>query len=171
MSQLMALALSIGILGGIATWLFLAVGGVLIWAAFIAAACYFQAGADNNALKNTIVSNVFGSFSGWLTAMIILSVSVDLTKGLWEGIVVLVTVFGTIYASKVPALGLIPGNVYGYAATFAFLLQTPDALTTANLTSFSWSNAFLAVSVSMVLGAVYGMVSGKVAGMLTAKAA
>jgi hypothetical protein len=51
------------------------------------------------------------------------------------------------------------------------LLQTPDALTTANLTSFSWSNAFLAVSVSMVLGAIYGMISGKMAGMLTAKAA
>jgi hypothetical protein len=42
MSSLVALALSVGVLGGIAAWLFLTVGAILIWAAFVAWACFFS---------------------------------------------------------------------------------------------------------------------------------
>ena len=36
MQTIPALALSVAVLGGIATWMFLTVGGILIWAAFMA---------------------------------------------------------------------------------------------------------------------------------------
>ena len=61
MSSLVALSLSIGLLGGVATLIFLKVGGLLIWAAFIAWACFFATGGNTEALKNTIVCNVFGA--------------------------------------------------------------------------------------------------------------
>ena len=89
MSQLVALSVSIGVLGGVATWLYLT-AGLLIWAGFIAWACYFHSGADGAALKNTIVCNAFGSFCAWVAALIILSFPMADTLGLpvWAAIVV-----------------------------------------------------------------------------------
>jgi len=42
MSQLAALSLAIGVLGAVATFLFLKIGGVVIWAAFVAWGCFFH---------------------------------------------------------------------------------------------------------------------------------
>jgi hypothetical protein len=94
----------------------------------------------------------------------------SLTLPVWAGIVVGLTVLGMCLAAHIPALSAIPASVYGYAATFAYLLQTQGALTTGNLLSASMANAFVLVAVSMALGAVFGMVSGKLAASLTAKA-
>jgi hypothetical protein len=171
MSSLVALSVSIGVLGAIATILFLNVS-LLIWAGFLAWACYFHAGGNDAALKNTIVCNTFGSFCAWVAAVVILSVPLadSLTLPVWAGIVVGLTVLGMCLAAHVPALSAIPASVYGYAATFAYLLQTQGALTRENLLSASMANAFLLVVISMALGALFGMASGKVAAALTAKA-
>ena len=59
MSQLVALAVSIGLLGGVATILYLKVG-LLIWAGFLAWACFFHSGGNNAALQSTIICNIFG---------------------------------------------------------------------------------------------------------------
>jgi hypothetical protein len=171
MSSLVALSVSIGVLGAIATVLFLNVN-LLIWAGFLAWACYFHAGGNDAALKNTIVCNTFGSFCAWAAAVVILSVPLadSLTLPVWAGIVVGLTVLAMCLAAHIPALSAIPASVYGYAATFAYLLQTQGALTSENLMSASMANAFLLVTISMALGAVFGMASGKVAAALTAKA-
>lgn len=170
MSSLVALSVSIGVLGGIATILYLNLG-LLIWAGFLAWACYFHAGGNDAALKNTIVCNAFGSFCAWVAALIILSFPLadSLTLPVWAGIVVGLTVMGMCLAAHVPALSAIPASVYGYAATFAYLLQTQGALTRENLTSASMANAFVLVVVSMALGAVFGMASAKVGAALTSK--
>ena len=169
MSSLVALSVSIGVLGGIATILYLNVG-LLIWAGFLAWACYFHAGGNDTALKNTIVCNIFGSFCAWVAALIIVSVSVTLPNAVWPGIVVGVTVLAMCLAAHIPALSAIPASVYGYAATFAYLLQTQGALTRENLLSASMANALVIVAVSMALGAIFGMVSGKAGAALTTKA-
>ena len=171
MSSLVALSVSIGVLGGIATILYLNVG-LLIWAGFLAWACYFHAGGNDAALKNTIVCNAFGSFCAWVAALIILSfpLAETLTLPVWAGIVVGLTVLAMCLAAHIPALSAIPASVYGYASTFAYLLQTPNALSVENLMSASLANAFLLVVVSMALGAIFGMASGKVGAALTAKA-
>src|SRR4030095_2053018 len=59
MTPLVALALSIGVLGGVATALFLKAGW-FIWAGFIAWACFFHTGGDTEALKKTIIGNLCG---------------------------------------------------------------------------------------------------------------
>jgi hypothetical protein len=171
MSSLVALSVSIGVLGAIATVLYLNVN-LLIWAGFLAWACYFHAGGNDAALKNTIVCNTFGSLCAWVAAVVILSVPLadSLTLPVWAGIVVGLTVLAMCLAAHIPAFSAIPASVYGYAATFGYLLQTQGALTRENLMSASMANAFLLVVVSMALGAVFGMASGKVAAALTAKA-
>jgi len=173
MKQLSALSLAIGILGAVATFICLKFGGLLIWAVFIAWGCFFQCGGDDSALRNTIVSNIFGSLVASIGALIILNVPLanSLSLPLWAAIVVGVTVWLICIAANVKALSTIPANVYGYAATFAFLLQTPDKLSTSALTSVSMSNAFIAVSISMVVGALFGYASGKLGATLTSKTA
>ncbi len=173
MSKMVALSLSIGVLGGIAAWAFLSVGGILIWAAFIGWACFFHLGGDNNALRNTIVGTIFGSIAAWIAAVVILAIPLadKLTLPLWAGIVVGVTVWAICYAANIKALSSIPANVYGYAATFAFLLQTPDALSLSSLMSLSLGNAVITVSLSLAIGAVLGLASAKGATAIGPRAA
>jgi hypothetical protein len=171
MSALVALSVSIGILGGIATILYLKLG-LLIWAGFLAWACFFHTGGTTAALKTTIICNIFGALCAWVAAVIIVSVplATSLTLPVWAGIVVGLTVLILCLAANIPALSSIPASVYGYAAVFAYLLQTPDTMAKEKLLSASLANAFLIVAVSMILGALFGFVSGKMAGALTAKA-
>lgn len=167
MSQLVALSVSIGVLGGIATFLFLNLG-LLIWAAFVAWACFFHSGGDTNGLRNTIVGNVFGAFCAWLAAVILLSVPLGDTLGLplWAALVVGVTVLGMCLAAHIKAFSVIPASVYGYASTFAFLLQTAGMLNKDKLMSASLQNGLVVVALSMVIGALFGFASGKVGALL-----
>lgn len=171
MSQLAALALSVGVLGGLAVWVFLSVGGILIWAAFIAWGCFFQSGGDSDALRNTIVCNIFGAVAAWLTAVIILAIPLadKLTLPLWAGIVAGIVIWIVVYAANIKAFAVIPASVYGFAAVFAFILQTPEKLNLASLMSLNFNNGLIVVAVSMVIGAILGFISGKVAAALTAK--
>jgi len=169
MSSLVALALSVAVLGGVAAWLFLSVGSILIWAAFVAWACFFHSGGDVPALKSTIISNIFGVVAAWVAALVILSVpmAATLTLPVWAGIVVAITIFIYILMSKIEVFASIPGSTYGYACTFGFLLQTPEKLSMEALTSVSMSNALIVVPISMVIGALFAFVSGKGAAALT----
>lgn len=167
MSQLVALSVSIGLLGGLATILYLKVG-LLIWAGFIAWACFFHSGGDTAALKNTIVGNAFGAFLAWVAALIILSFPLADSLGLpvWAGIVVGLTVLALCLGAHLKAFSVIPASVYGYAATFAYLLQTADALDQGKLMSAGRGNALILVVVSMAVGALFGLASGKLGGVL-----
>lgn len=172
MPQLVALSVSIGVLGGLATWLFLSTG-LPIWAAFIAWACFFLAGGDTKALQNTIVCSIFGAICAWVAAIVILGVPLAgvLTLPLWGGIVVGVTVLLMCLAAHIKALSTIPASVLGYAATAAYFLQTTGALSLDKLTSVTLGNALIIVVIAMVIGAILGLLSGKLAGALTGKAA
>jgi hypothetical protein len=172
MSQLVALSISIGLLGGIATFIYLKLG-LAIWAGFIAWACFFHCGGDSNALKQTIVGNIFGAICAWVAALIILTVPLGDSLGLplWAGIVVGITVFIMCIAAHIKALAVIPASVYGYAATFAYLLLTAQAMVIAEMTAVDFKrNAFLFVVISMALGALFGMASAKLGAALAKKA-
>lgn len=173
MSLLVALSISISVLGGVATWAFLSAwsGPVLIWAAFVAWGCFYHTGGDEAALKNTIVGNIFGVVCAWSAALVILSIPMAATLGLpvWAGIVVGVSVLLLVLAAHIPSFSVIPASVYGYASTFAFLLQTPEALSVASLTGVNFGNALLIIPASMALGALFGYASAKLGGMLVAK--
>ena len=171
MKQLTAISLSVALLALIATWLYLSVGTILIWAAFLAWASFYHSGSDNDALRNTVVCTIFGCFMAWIAAVAILAIPLAAKLGLpfWAAIVVGITVFIVCYAANVKALALIPATFYGYAGTFAFLLQTPGKLSLANLTSLSLNNAPIVVGISLVIGAGFAYASAKLAEALTAK--
>jgi hypothetical protein len=162
MSQLVALSVSIGLLGGVATWLYLTTG-LLIWAGFIAWACFFHSGGDNAALKNTIVCNIFGAFCAWIALLLLVNVGA-LPAPVTVGLTVLVLCLG----AHIKAFSVIPASVYGYAATAGYFLLSATAKD--NLMALNMANPLILVAVSMALGAVFGLASGKLAGMLKGKA-
>ena len=166
MSKLVALSLSIGVLGGIATFVFLQfMPDYLIWAAFVAWACFFHTGGDNEALKKTITCNLFGALCAWVAAVLL--VTVMPAGALWAGVTVGATVLVMCLGAHVGALATIPASVYGYASVFAFLLGNPTAhLTKEALMTAGPQNGFIAVGASMVVGAVLGLASGKLGAAL-----
>jgi len=180
MPQLVALSLSIAVLGAI--WAFLALGPlsglVLVWAGFVAWGCFFHSGGDNSALVKTIVGNIYGIVIAWIALMIIVNVAMPGLGVVWPAIVVGVTVFFLVIVASVDVLSVVPANVYGYAATVAYSLHQPSAAGEGgamgtgplqNLTSASLENPLILLIVSMVIGAIFGFVSGKLAGALTKK--
>lgn len=172
MSQLTALSVSIALLGGV--WVFLALGplagNVLVWAGFIAWGCYFHTGGDNAALKKTIAGNIYGAILAGVALLLVVKNPIGLPAAIAAPVYVAATVFFlVIVADKCDLLSVVPANVYGYAATVAYSLSVPTAEGVgplASLTAASMANPVLLLSVSYVLGAVFGMASGKLAGVL-----
>jgi Protein of unknown function (DUF1097) len=162
MNLVTALAIVIGVLGGVATWLYVgpvAGLGLQIWATFIAWACFFHCGGKEDGLKNTIAGNIWGAIMGTIVLILVQKAGGGaMGAGLWVAITVAVLIF----AAQIPLLGSIPAGVYGYAATAGFaLLKGSDAL------DFSLGTGpFTTVVVSMVIGAVLGYISEKIAGAI-----
>jgi hypothetical protein len=167
MTPLVALALSIGVLGGLATALYLKVG-LAIWAGFIAWACFFHTGGDTEALKKTIIGNLFGIFCAAVAAFLLLNTNLGAAG---PPVIVGVTVFLMVLGAHLKPFSTVPASVYGYAATFAYLLQTAEAMVIGKLVAVDITgNPILVVAISMVLGALFGLASAKLAGALTKKA-
>ncbi len=171
MTSHIALSVSIGVLGGIAAALCLGPlsGIVLIWAVFIAWACFFAIGGDGKALQNTIVCTILGAVFAWVALLIILGVPLAgvLTLPIWAGIVIGLTVLIMCLLAQIEVFSSIPASVLGYASVAGYALQTPDALTMGALTSGSFNNALVVIVISLVVGAILGIVSGKVGDALT----
>ena len=170
MTPLVALALSIGLLGGIATALYLKVG-LAIWAGFIAWACFFHSGGDTEALKKTIIGNLFGIFMAAIAAVLLLG-SVGASRGgAAAPVIVGVTVFLMVLGAHLKPFSTIPASVYGYAATFAAILMAAQAVVVGDLMVVGIAgNPVIKVAISMVVGALFGIASAKLAGALTKKA-
>ncbi len=171
MDMITALAVSIGLLGGVAAWLFLGpIGGLglSIWAAFIAWASFYHCGGKEAGLQKTIVNNVFGAIIGWIALMLVTQIPLAASLGLplWAGICVAVTVFILVIAAKAPMLSDIPAGVLGFASVVALSLagNRLSALTGASL-----ENPLVNIVISMVIGALFGYVSEKAAGALAKK--
>jgi len=185
MPQLVALSLSIAVLGAIWAYLALGVlfGYVLVWAGFIAWGCFFHTGGDQKALIKTICGNIFGIIVAWIALLIIVKAGLGADIGgnpIGAAIVVGVTVFFLVIVAKIDQLSAVPANVYGYAATVAWAVSapsaagaTPDVMGSGplfSLTAPSFANPLVILIVSMVLGAIFGYVSGQLAGVLGKKA-
>lgn len=170
MSNLVALSISIAVLGGIATALCLGPlsGIVIIWIVFISWACFFAIGGDGKALQNTIVCNIEGALLAWIGLLIFLGIPLaeTLSVPIWAGIVVAVTVLIMCLLAHVEVFSSIPASVFGYASVAAYALQTDGAMTMGALTGGS-NNAIIVVVISAVIGAILGMISGKIGAALT----
>ncbi|MGD0958853.1 MAG: DUF1097 domain-containing protein [Methylomonas sp.] len=171
MDKLTALSLSIGVLAGIATYLAVgpASGVFFIWAATIAWAAYFLLGATKEAFTNTIVCGIFGVVMAWITAVLLTEIAPDAAAGftVLAAVTVTISVVVLCLAARIPQLSVIPVSVLGYSSTFAYLLQTPDKLTKDVLLSASLSNPLLVISISIIVGTLFGQASAQLAGKLT----
>jgi hypothetical protein len=170
MTPLVALALSIGALGGIATALFLKANW-FIWAGFIAWACFFHSGGDTEALKKTIIGNLWGIFCALIAAFLLFSSLGTSLGGAAAPVIVGLTVFIMVIGAHFKPFSTIPAAVYGYASTFAAILMSATAVATENLVIVGIEgNPVIKVAVSMIVGALFGIASAKLAGALTKKA-
>ena len=170
MDLITALAISISILGGIATFVSLSPFGLglQIWAAFIAWATFFHCGGKEAGLGKTITHNIFGAIMAFIALLLVTQIPLGAAIGvpLWAGICVLITVFILVYAAKWPMLSDIPASVFGYAATAGLALagNRLGALTTVSL-----EHPFINIVLSMIAGAVLGYISEKIAGAIVQK--
>jgi len=170
MPILTALAISIGVLGGIATYLFLGPMGGLglqIWAAFVAWACFFHNGGKESGLMTTIVCNIFGVIVAWAAFILFNGIAGGMGAPMAAGIAVAIAAAVMCLAANVPALGSIPSSVYGFACTAGFALLAGGGKLGMLYSSAITDNPAINIIASMVIGAVFAYVSEKVAGMLT----
>lgn len=163
MSGYLALAVSVGLLAVLDTWLFVVPLAVvlpgLVWISFIAWGCHFHSGAGVKGCTTAIVGMSFGAVVGMVAVM--------LAGGPLAGagnfaapIAVGLGAFVICLASKIPPLATIPASVYGFASIAGPIL----------LAGMSAQEAILPTIGSIIIGAVFGIVSEKLADVLTKKA-
>lgn len=172
MSLLSALALSVGVLAGVAAWLFLGplAGALPVWVTFIAWGCFYHCGGKTAGLRNTIVCTCYGALLAWVSLLIVTKIPLAASIGLplWAGIVVGVAVAIIVLSANVPALGVIPATVYGYASMAGYALLSKPGL--AGLTDASVANPIIGVLLALVIGAVFAYVSEMIGMALVKKA-
>lgn len=167
MDLVSALAISIGLLGGLATFFFLSpVGmGLSIWAAFIAWASFYHCGGKVEGFQTSVLANVWGVLWGALTLSAVSMTGGADALGLpaWAGICVAVGVGLMILGSKLPLLSSIPAAVYGYAAVVALALLTSSA---GSVGVPGLENPAINIALSMVIGGGLGLLSERLVGLL-----
>ncbi len=167
MNLVTALAIVIGLLSVLITWLFfgpvLGGMGLSLWAAFIAWGSFFNQGGGEAGLQKSLLAGIWGAVMATVALGVLIpmfsgmgSLAAPLAVGLAVGIMVL--------GAHVPLLSAIPAAVYGFASTAAFALMMGDKAQALG-TSIG-SSPFMNIVASMVIGAVFGYVSEKLAGTL-----
>jgi hypothetical protein len=161
MPKLAALAVSVGVLAVLATWIFglpFAVTMKLqVWQAFIAWGCHFMAGGKTTGCRNTVVCMIFGAIVGMVAVMLagqfgaLGTLAAPVAVGLGAAVICL--------ASALVPLAAIPASVYGFAAIAGLILLGPVPP----------AQAILPTAISIVIGAVFGIVSEYLAGALSKK--
>jgi hypothetical protein len=163
MSSYVALAVSVGVLAVVATWLFfydpVAAAHLQVWQAFIAWGCHYHAGGKLSGTTKTVVCMSFGAAVG-MTAGILATGALASLGQFAAPVAVGLGATVICLASKVPFLGTIPASVYGFASIAGlFLLGT----------GMSPARALLPTILSILIGAAFGYVSEALAGALAKK--
>lgn len=166
MDLVTALAVSIGLLGGVATYLYLSdfwVLGLQIWAAFIAWASFYHCGGKFQGFFSSLLANLWGVVWGALTLIAFSNLDFGLAAPIWAGICVAIGVALMILGCKIPIFSAIPATVYGYAATVAFALLTNSV---PGLMEPTLQNPAAVIAISMFGGAIFGLISEAFAGVM-----
>jgi hypothetical protein len=162
MPALIALALSVGLLAVVDTWLFVVPLAAflpgLVWISFIAWGSHFHCGGGVKGTTTTVVGMTFGAIVGMVAVILaggalagLGDFAAPVAVGLGAAVICL--------ASAVPLLATIPVSVYGFAAIAGPIL----------LAEMSPTEALVPTVVSVIIGAAFGYVSEMLAGALTTK--
>ena len=165
MPAVIALALSVGVLAVLDTWLYVGplatslVAG-LIWISFIAWGCHFHSGGGIKGTTTAVACMTWGAIVGMASVMLAQGplgtaagpeIGTAIAVGLGAAVICL--------SSKVPLLATIPASVYGFASIAGPIVLRGDAP----------EKAIMPVVASVIIGAVFGFVSEIVANALTKK--
>jgi len=164
MSAYLALAVSVGLLAILDTWLYVgplaAILPGLVWISFVAWGCFFHSGAGTKGLTTTIIGMSFGALVGM--------VAVILAGGAFAGLGIMAApvavglgAFVICLASRISLLSTIPASVYGFASVAGPIL----------LAGLTPTAAIGPVIASIIIGALFGIVSEFLANALTKKSA
>lgn len=163
MSGYLALAVSVGVLAVLDTWLFVsplattALAG-LVWISFIAWGCHFHSGGGVKGMTTAMIGMGFGAVVGM--AAVMLSGQLGSLGGMATPVAVGLGAFVICLASKVPLLSTIPASVYGFASIAGPIILAGKTPT----------EALVPVVLSAVIGALFGYGSELLANALTKKA-
>jgi hypothetical protein len=168
MPAVIALALSVGVLAVLDTWLFglamLAAAGLQVWISFISWGTHFQAGGKATGSVTAAACMIWGAIVG-MVALILAggvlaglgTLAAPVAVGLGAALIVL--------TSKVPYLNIIPIGFFGFAAVAAVVILVKHA----DGTAMTPTDAIVPTAISILIGVAFGFVSEIVTDMLTAK--
>jgi hypothetical protein len=161
MNIITALAIVIGALAAVATYLCLGTGlGLMVWALFIGWGCFFHTGGKEAGLQKSAINHIWGVVVAAVTLAIVGSIAgigvpmISLLVG--------ISVVALVLGAHIALINTIPAAVYGYAATAAAVLMTAGVM--GNNGAVFKTAAM--VGVSMIVGNVFGYVSEKIAGSI-----
>lgn len=167
MPAVVALALSVGLLAVLDTWLYVgplatSILSGLVWISFIAWGCHFHSGGGIKGTTTAIACMTWGAIVG-MGAVMLASGPLSSALGAEVGTAVAVGLGAALIclSSKVPLLATIPASVYGFASIAGPIILRGDAP----------EKAIMPVVASVIIGAVFGFVSEIVANALTKKEA
>ncbi len=160
MNIITALAISIGALAAVATWLCLGTPfGLQVWALFVGWGAFYHAGGKSDGLTKCAINHAWGVVVAAITLIVVGTVAGSvIVTSILVGISVVILVLG----AHLPALSTIPAGVYGYASTAAFCLLTGVAINDPAATI----KAAATVLISLIVGNVFGFVSERIGGAL-----
>ena len=168
MNLVTALAIVIGLLSVLITWLFFGpLSGLSLWAAFVAWGSFFNQGGGESGLQKSLLAAIWGAVCATIAFVLLNSGMLAGLGGMAAPVAVGATVALMVLGAHIPVFSAIPASVYGYASTAAFALMgnhMGDALSTTVSAS-----PILNVVASMVIGGIFGYVSEKIAGGLAGK--
>ena len=163
MPKLAALAVSVGVLAVVATWIFglpIAVSlNLQVWTAFIAWGSHFHSGGRHIGTRATIICMSFGAVVGM--AAVLLAGRLGPLGAFAAPVAVGIGATVIVLASAVPFLETIPASVYGFAAIAGLIL----------VGKVDPVKALLPTIISVIIGAAFGIISEVVANALTKKPA
>lgn len=154
MDVLVALAISIGILIALWTYVALGVAALPVWAGIVAWGCFFAAGGKTTGLTKTIAANLSGVLWAFL--------ALEAARRFGGGLPVLSVLVGLaavimVLQAKIPTLSFIPGAFIG-AAT---------AVSVAVGAGTTFPHPWIKTVIALVVGAVLGYVSEMLAGTMS----
>jgi hypothetical protein len=164
MSGYLSLAVTVGVLAVLDTWLYIGpfsttILAGLIWVSFIAWGCHFHSGGGTKGTTTTVACMSWGAVVGLGAVLLATGPLGTMDPPVAFGIAVGLGAALICLSSKVPLLATIPASVYGFAS-IAGALAVNDGDPT---------KAILPTVLSILIGAAFGYVSEMVSNALTKK--
>jgi predicted outer membrane lipoprotein len=144
-----------------------------IWALVVGWACFFHLGGGitpTNAAKDLLSNSIIGSLIGWLSALAIFTnpLALLIPPALWGPFVIGLAIALITALDSFKPMSITPVVIYGFALNWGFL-ATPETLDLNVLTSVDLKNVAIAIPISLILGAAFGLINALAINLLATK--